>query len=95
MALPCECCQEPMIVLPNGEPILDAADRTVYRRFAVCTNPDCDFYLLRRVTYEVALPLTPDVRVMSPTVAHIRNRFANLPPRTAPIPEMLLNQEHT
>lgn len=84
--LPCEACQEPTHVIPTGQLLDDANGRVLYRRFRVCTNTACEFYLIRRETLEVAVPLTPNVFIVSPqlnNLGHLR-----LPPRTTPPPDL-------
>lgn len=84
--LPCEACQEPMIVFQSGALVDDANGRVLYRRFRVCANTACKFYLIRRTTLEVVTPLAPQVRVVSPDLDNLKR--LGLPRRTAPLPEL-------
>lgn len=63
--LPCEACQEETIVLSNGEPGTDGEGRTIYRRYRVCVNQNCERCGEVVETVEIALP-RPDIpRVVS------------------------------
>lgn len=87
--LPCDVCQEATTVLSAGCSgiVSDTADRVLFRRYRVCTNPECELYLFKRETFEVATPLAPDASLVSPEHANLRH--LKLRPRTTPAPDWL------
>lgn len=50
--LPCDACQEPTPVIQTFEPTLDGNGELVKLRWRVCTNPNCEKYMVRRVSVE-------------------------------------------
>lgn len=56
--LPCESCQEPLVVVQTCGPTEDLGERVVLRRERVCLTPSCEFYRIRRQSAEVLLPLS-------------------------------------
>lgn len=55
--LNCEC-GEATVVLPVAMTVEDSTGRLFYRRYRVCVDPTCDFYLVRRESYEFMAPLS-------------------------------------
>lgn len=84
--LPCDACQEPMIVFQSGGLVNDINGRVLYRRRRTCTNTRCELYLIDREALEFAVPLTPDMGIVSPYLNNLRR--LNLPRRTAPPPDL-------
>ncbi|WP_288482124.1 hypothetical protein [uncultured Deinococcus sp.] len=93
--LPCEVCQEEAIVVPSGFIVSDNSGNTIYKRYRVCSNPTCDLYLIRRETFEVFAPLSPDAVIFPANIAMLRKqaKLFNLVNRTAPFPIHLVNEE--
>lgn len=57
--LECDVCMNPTIVIDNGVAETDADGRVTYRRYRVCTNPNCQKFRHRRETVEIFLPDDP------------------------------------
>lgn len=82
--LPCEECRAPMVVIPSGSNVEDAARRVMYRRHRVCINPECSLYLIQRETFEVMSPLALNAPLVSTTNSKLRH--LKLPPRNRELP---------
>lgn len=93
--LPCECCQEEAVVIPAGVIVSDNSGNTIYKRYRTCPNPTCDLYLIRRETFEVFAPLSPDAIIFPANIAMLRKqaKLFNLVNRTAPFPMHLVSEE--
>lgn len=90
--LPCEACQEPMVVLNSHDPVLDNANRVVFPRSRTCVTEGCEFYLVRRVTYEVVAPLDDDISIVSNTHTKlVRGKGRAMPARAELFPNDPLN----
>lgn len=82
--LPCDVCQEDSTVVLNGQSGLDADGVLVYRRWRVCTNPNCERYMHRRETLEHYPEQEPEqeVKIYEPTEVRriLRAMGGSLPP---------------
>lgn len=81
-----------MVVLNSRDTVLDDANRVVFLRERTCVTQRCEFYLVRRVTYEVVAPLDDDIYIVPNTHTRVvRGKGRAMPARAELFPNDPLN----
>lgn len=75
--LVCEACQEVTVVLQTCSIAENIDGSAVLPRHRTCTNQSCEFYLVRRISYEVMIPVSDNplsVQVLHSKVSRLKKR---------------------